>query len=69
MFRYVSSYDADVYNGKAYDSNIEWNNPIILYDENGFIKYDPTSNMATSSNKSDSTNKPFQIKLQISEYM
>lgn len=55
MFRYVSSYDADVYNGKAYDSNIEWNNPIILYDENGFIKYDPTSNMATSSNKSDSS--------------
>jgi hypothetical protein len=44
FFRYLSSSsDAEKYNGKAYDSEIDWNDPIIIYDENGLIEYDPTS--------------------------
>jgi hypothetical protein len=51
FFRYLSAYDAESYNGKAYDSEIDWNNPIILYDENGLIEYDPTSDNQAVSGK------------------
>lgn len=42
LFRYVSDQDKGTYNGMAYDENIDWNDPIILYDENGFVSYDPS---------------------------
>ena len=43
FFRYVSSDDIYKYNGNAYDASIDWNNPMILYDENGFLVYDPST--------------------------
>ena len=43
MFRYVSAEDAGKYNGKAYDSGIDWNDPIIIRNEEGTIIYDPIS--------------------------
>lgn len=42
LFRYVADDDADTYNGKAYDEAIDWNDPIIIYDENGEVIYDPS---------------------------
>ena len=42
LFRYVDSADAKSYNGKAYDAGIDWNDPIILYNEDGTVKYDPS---------------------------
>lgn len=42
LFRYVSSEDVNRYNGKAYDANINWNDPIITYNKDGSVKYDPT---------------------------
>lgn len=42
LFRYVSDEDLSAYNGEAYDENIDWNDPIIIYDENGFVVYDPS---------------------------
>lgn len=41
MFRYVTEEDAKVYNGESYDENIDWNKPLIIYDENGMCIYDP----------------------------
>lgn len=43
LFRYVSQSDALRYNGEAYDPLVNWNDPIIIYDENGSVQYDPTS--------------------------
>lgn len=43
LFRYVSEEDEAVYNGEPYDGNIEWNEPIILYDELGIVTYDPSN--------------------------
>ncbi|SCW50704.1 hypothetical protein SAMN02910400_01045 [Lachnospiraceae bacterium C10] len=42
LFRYVSDGDAGKYNGKSYDAAIDWNDPIILYDEDGVVIYDPS---------------------------
>lgn len=42
LVRYVSDADAKRYNGKAYDDGIDWNDPIILYNEDGTVKYDPS---------------------------
>jgi len=42
LFRYVSDEDLKTYNGLAYDENIDWNDPIIIYDENGFVISDPS---------------------------
>jgi hypothetical protein len=42
LFRYVSDADAKKYNGEAYDAAIDWNDPIILYNEDGTVKYDPS---------------------------
>ena len=33
---------AAIYNGKPYDASIDWNDPIILYNEDGTVKYDPS---------------------------
>ena len=43
LFRYVSDEDIDLYNGEAYDDAIDWNEPMILYNEDGTIKYDPSN--------------------------
>lgn len=45
FFRYVSDADRNQYNGQAYDGNIEWNDPIILYNDLGQILYDPSNNI------------------------
>lgn len=42
LFRYVSDQDKASYKGKAYDPGIDWNDPIILYNEDGTVKYDPS---------------------------
>lgn len=42
LFRYVSDEVAAIYNGKPYDASIDWNDPIILYNEDGTVKYDPS---------------------------
>lgn len=42
LFRYVSDEDSYVYNGKPYDEAVDWNDPIILYNEDGTVKYDPS---------------------------
>lgn len=42
LFRYVDSANAKSYNGKSYDAGIDWNDPIILYNEDGSVKYDPS---------------------------
>ncbi len=52
LFRYVSAEDADAYNGGAYDAEIEWNEPLILYNQDGTIQYDP-SNLETSESIED----------------
>lgn len=42
LFRYVADKDKGIYNGEAYDENIDWNEPMILYDKNGFKISDPS---------------------------
>ena len=43
LFRYVADEDIVTYNGEPYDSNINWNDPIILYDKDGSVIYDPSN--------------------------
>ena len=35
--------DLSLYNGLAYDTNVNWNDPIILYDDRGLVIYDPSN--------------------------
>ena len=42
LFRYVSDEDVSTYNGNAYDENIDWNDPIIVYNENGDMIENPS---------------------------
>ena len=42
FFRYIEEADAQIYNGQAYDAAIDWNDPIIVYDDEGHVMYDPT---------------------------
>lgn len=64
LFRYVSDSDSKLYNGEAYDSKINWNDAIILYDENNNIIYDPSKGYdrrntifdSKSTNSSTTTN-------------
>ncbi len=43
LFRYVKGSDGKRYNGEAYDSSIDWNEPIIIKDDNGNVLYDPST--------------------------
>lgn len=43
FFRYVNMKDISLYNGNPYDPAVNWNDPIILYDEHGLVMYDPFS--------------------------
>ena len=45
LFRYVSDKDLSTYNKKAYDENIDWNDPIKQYDEYGVCIFDPSVDM------------------------
>lgn len=45
FFRFLSSSDTNIYSGEPYDNNINWNDPIILYDEYNKIIYDPSQNI------------------------
>lgn len=57
LVRFVSDSDAAIYNGKAYDKNIDWNDPIIVYNENGEVIEDPSDpdfvRQTTDLDKSD----------------
>lgn len=58
IFRYVSKEDLSQYNGAAYDAGVNWNDPIILYDERGLVMYDPSSGIdkrSENDNGSDTT--------------
>lgn len=68
MVRYVTDEFSSVYNGEPYDSNVVWNDPIILYDEYGNLIYDPstktdrrddvgTGKSSTRSKKSNGVNQ------------
>lgn len=41
FFRYVGMEDVSLYNGNPYDPNVNWNDPIILYGDNGQVIYNP----------------------------
>lgn len=42
FFRYVTGDAVKDYTGAAFDPDIDWNEPIIIRDENGFLVNDPT---------------------------
>ena len=42
LFRYVTGEDEGTYNGKAFDPGIDWNTPMITYNEDGTVKFDPS---------------------------
>ena len=35
--------DKEIYNGEAYDAAIDWNEPLIIYNEAGEVIYDPSN--------------------------
>lgn len=43
LFRYVTAEDRYYYNDKPYDADIDWNDPIILYDQDGNMIYNPST--------------------------
>lgn len=43
LFRYVTAEDGYYYNDGAYDADIDWNDPIILYDQDGNMIYNPST--------------------------
>lgn len=42
IFRYVAAADDGLYSGASYDTNINWNDPIILKDSENRVIYDPS---------------------------
>jgi hypothetical protein len=43
FFRYVTSLDETIYDKTAYDTSINWNDPVKQYDSNGNLIYDPST--------------------------
>ena len=43
LFRYVDDEDKEIYNGEAYDAAIDWNEPLIIYNDAGEVIYDPSN--------------------------
>lgn len=43
LFRYVDDENLNIYNGEAYDAAIDWNEPLIIYNEVGEVIYDPSN--------------------------
>lgn len=66
LFRYVSDADRDLFNGQAYDENVEWNDPIILYDELGQVIYDPSQNIDNRYVEDNSGSQPLKSDTQTS---
>lgn len=54
FFRFVEKKDVSLYNGQAYDPYIKWNDPIIIYDSEGHLLYDPTTGIDNRDDLSDS---------------
>ena len=54
LFRLVLGNDSKIYNGESYDSNINWNDPIILYDDEHNILYDPSTGFDKRNSSSGS---------------
>lgn len=55
LFRYVSEEDEDLYNGNAYDENVNWNDPIKQYDEYNNLIYDPSTGVDKRDENNDSS--------------
>lgn len=53
FFRFVAANDEAKYNGKAYDANINWNDPMLKYDEFGTVIYDPSDPDKSSEAKEE----------------
>ena len=60
FFRYISENDMYKYNGKAYDPNIDWNDRIIIYDENDFLLYDPSTGYESDTYKESNSDESKQ---------
>ena len=43
LFRCVDDEDKEIYNGEAYDAAIDWNEPLIIYNDAGEVIYDPSN--------------------------
>ena len=57
FFRYVKNKDKELYNGEAYDPYINWNDPIIIKDDEGHVLYNPiTGEDRRNDNIDDSNN-------------
>lgn len=52
FFRYVTGDDVKKYSGAAFDPDIDWNDPIIIRDQDGFLVYDPTQKDGEAFQKS-----------------
>ena len=55
MFRYVADSYLSLYNGKPYDANVYWNDPIILYDEYGNLIYNPATGVDKTNEENTDT--------------
>jgi hypothetical protein len=55
MFRYVSELDRYLYNGEPYDNNVDWNDPIIIYDDTGKLIYNPAEGVDLRNESSQET--------------
>ena len=60
FFRYVSSEESGLYNKEPYDENIDWNDPIILYDEEGKCIYNPSTGIDLRNETSKSQDNAIQ---------
>lgn len=71
LFRYVSDADLKIYNGESYDEAEEWNDPIILYNEDGTVLYDPSNELIkdvdATSDKGDTGDVKIDVALQKEE--
>ena len=55
MFRYVAQKDVGKYNGLSYDPSVDWNDPIILYADNGLQIYNPSTGLDQTDILTDSS--------------
>ncbi len=61
MFRYVDDTDVASYNGEPYDENIDWNEPLILYDEYGRVAFDPSQPVLEDEEEEESSSDIVEI--------
>lgn len=60
LFRYVTTEDRYYYNEKPYDANVDWNDPIILYDQDGNMIYDPSTGVDKRFKEDTLLNQDYQ---------